>query len=87
MPGSPSVALAAPWSSWSVLEASAGACSARSVPGRALSPTASVHSELPQEVARVRHLMRTCRACCRAKVTVCVKESSLAVNGSGTPYS
>ncbi len=70
--GFPSVALAAPLLSWSVLDASAWACRARSVPGRVLSRTDRVHRELPQEVARVRQRMRTCWACCRSKVTVCV---------------
>jgi hypothetical protein len=59
-------------------------CSARSVPGWALSSTATVHRLKPQPVARVPQFTRTYLACRDPRSTVCVYASAEATNGSGT---
>lgn len=79
--------LAASWPGSSTVEAVAVLCRARSVPGAALSITERPHSDEPQSVARVRHLIRTYRAFLGPSSTDCVYALVPPSKGSGTAYS
>ena len=69
MPGSPSVTLPG-WLASVVHGGRGGGLVQGQVGARAaLSMTDRVHSEEPQPVARVRHLIRTYRACCAPRST------------------